>query len=109
MATFNELYKEGRQLQAAKQFEEAAAKYIEAAAVEEKTSLALMAAAQCLTELGRHADAIETAKKAVEKEPDDQFPYISLSRAYQRGGFIPEAEYAMAKGSEVAYRQRQGG
>jgi predicted Zn-dependent protease len=68
-----------------------------------------MAATQCYTELGMHMEAIETAKKAVEKEPEDQFPYISLSRAYQRGGFIPEAEYAMAKGNEVAYKQRQGG
>jgi tetratricopeptide (TPR) repeat protein len=102
--TFKDLYKAARDLQLAQEYETAAAKFLEAAELEEKTSTALLAAAQCYTELGRHQDAIETAKKAVEKEPDDQFPYIALSRAYQRGGFIPEAEYAMAKGNEVAWR-----
>jgi tetratricopeptide (TPR) repeat protein len=108
MATFVENFREGRRLQNEKKYEEALVKLAEAAALEEKTSTALQAMVQCCTELGRHQEAIETAKKAVEKEPNDQFVYISLSRAYQRGGFIPEAEYAMAQGQQVAYRARQG-
>jgi tetratricopeptide (TPR) repeat protein len=107
MATFREVFREGRQLQANKEFDKAIEKLTEAAGLEEKTSTALQALAQCYTELGRHQEAIDTAKKAVEREPDDQFSYISLSRAYQRGGFIPEAEYAMAQGQQAAWRAKQ--
>jgi tetratricopeptide (TPR) repeat protein len=107
MATFKEIFREGRQLQVNKDFEGALAKLREASELEEKTSTALQAMAQCYTELGRHQEAIDIAKKAVEREPDDQFSYISLSRAYQRGGFIPEAEYAMAQGQQAAWRAKQ--
>jgi tetratricopeptide (TPR) repeat protein len=107
MATFKDAFREGRQLQASKEFEAAIEKFRAAAELEEKISTALQAMAQCYTELGRHQEAIESAKKAVEKEPDDQFSYISLSRAYQRGGFIPEAEYAMAQGQQAAWRSKQ--
>src|SRR5687767_4430729 len=107
MATFKELFREGRQLQVNKYFDSALAKLQAAADVEEKTSTALQAMPQCYTELGRHEEAIEVAKKAVEKEPDDQCSYISLSRAYQRGGFMPEAEYAMAQGQQAAWRGKQ--
>jgi tetratricopeptide (TPR) repeat protein len=107
MAIFRDLFREGRQLQANKDFDAALEKLRQASELEEKTSTALQALAQCYTELGRHQEAIEIAKKAVEKEPDDQFSYISLSRAYQRGGFIPEAEYAMAQGQQAAWRAKQ--
>jgi len=107
MATFKDLFREGRQLQVNKDFEAAIEKLSAASELEEKTSTALQALAQCYTELGRHQDAIDAAKKAVEKEPNDQFSYISLSRAYQRGGFIPEAEYAMAQGQQAAWRAKQ--
>jgi tetratricopeptide (TPR) repeat protein len=107
MATFRDVFREGRQLQASKNYEAAIDKLREASELEEKTSTALQALAQCYTELGRHEEAIDAAKKAVEKEPDDQFSYISLSRAYQRGGFIPEAEYAMAQGQQAAWRAKQ--
>ncbi len=108
MSSFRELFRAARQLQSEKKFEEALPKLREAAAVEEGTSTALQATAQCLTELGRHQEAIDAAKLAVEKEPNDQFSYISLSRAYQRGGFIPEAEYAMAQGQQIAWKAKGG-
>ena len=107
MATFKDLFREARQLQANKDFEAALEKLSAASELEEKTSTSLQAMAQCYTELGRHQEAIDAAKKAVEKEPNDQFSYISLSRAYQRGGFIPEAEYAMAQGQQAAWRAKQ--
>ena len=108
MSSFREAYRTGRQLQSDKKFEEALPVLESASALEEKTATALMALAQCFTELGRHQEAIDTAKKAVEKEPNDQFPYIALSRAYQRGGFIPEAEYAMAQGQQLAWKAKGG-
>jgi tetratricopeptide (TPR) repeat protein len=106
MSTFIELFRQGRQLKTEKKYEEALAPLAEAAKLEEKTSTALQAIAQCYTELGRHPEAIAAAKQAVEREPDDQFAYISLSRAYQRGGFIPEAEYAMMQGQQAAWKAK---
>ena len=104
MPTKGELYKEGVRLKDEKQFEEALAKLQEAAAQDEKETLPLHATVQCLTELGRHEEAIELAKKIITIEPDDQFSYIALSRAYQRYGMIPEAEYAMVQGQQVQQR-----
>src|SRR5262245_41402021 len=96
MATMIELYKEGSRLkneaakdkeaanleQAAAKFEQAATKLQEAAALDPKSTLPLHALVQCLTELNRHEEAIATAQKIVQQEPDDMFAYISLSRAY---------------------------
>lgn len=107
MPTFIELFKEGRKLKDEAKYDEAIAVLQQAADLEEKTSMAWQATVQCHTELGRHAEAIEVAKKCVAREPDDQFAYISLSRAYQRGGFIPEAEYAMAQGQAAMFRSQQ--
>lgn len=107
MATFNEFFLPGRKAKDEKRFEDALPLLAQAAELEPKTSIALQAMVQCLTELGRHAEAIEAAQKAVAIEPDDQFAYISLSRAYQRGGFIPEAEYAKAKSEEARWKAQQ--
>lgn len=107
MASKEDLYREGAQLKNDRKFEEAAAKFKESAALDDKFSLPLHAIVQCYTELGRHEEAIAYAKKIVELEPDDHFAYIALSRAYQRGGMIPEAEYAMMQGQQAQARAMQ--
>src|SRR5262245_5709150 len=104
MATKNELYREGRQLQNDKKYDEAVSKYQAAVAEADKYALAFHALVQCFTELGRHEEAINAAKRIIELEPDDQFSYIAISRAYQRAGMIPEAEYAMMQGQQAAFR-----
>lgn len=109
MADKLELYKEGNQLQNDKKYEEAIQKYDEAYAADQKFTVALHAKVQCLTELARHDEAIDLAKKLVELEPNDPFSHIALSRAYQRGGFIPEAEYAMMKGQQAQMRAQSSG
>lgn len=104
MPTALEVYKEGIKLKDAKDFEGAIGKLRTASELDPKNTLPLHALVQCYTELNRHDEAIATAKKIVELEPDDQFAYIGLSRAYQRGGFIPEAEYAMMQGQQAQMR-----
>lgn len=104
MADKKQLYKEGNQLQNEKKFEEAIAKYDAAYALDEKFTVAIHAKVQCLTELNRHDEAIAAAKRLVQLEPDDQFSHIALSRAYQRAGFIPEAEHAMMMGQQAQMR-----
>ena len=102
MPTQDEVYKEGVKLKDEKKYEEAVAKLQEAAAMDEKNTLPLHAMAQCHTELAQHEAAIALAQKIVQIEPDDQFSYIALSRALQRNGQIPEAEYAMMQGQQAA-------
>lgn len=111
MATMIELYKQGVKLkdEALREkdqgkFEQALALLTEAVALDDSVTLPLHAMVQCLTELGRHDEAVAVAQKIVQKEPDDMFAYISLSRAYQRGGKIPEAEYAMMQGQQAQMR-----
>lgn len=99
-----ELYKEGVKLKEAKDYEGAVAKLSESIQLDPKYTLPYHAIVQCFTELGRHTEAIETAKKIVELEPNDQFSYIALSRAYVRDGKIPEAEYAMMQGQQAQMR-----
>jgi tetratricopeptide (TPR) repeat protein len=104
MPTQDELYKEGVKLKDEAKYEEALARLDEAAGMDATNSLPLHAMVQCLTELARHEEAIATAKRIIEIEPDDQFSYIAISRAYQRAGMIPEAEMAMMQGQQAAMR-----
>lgn len=107
MATKIELYREGVKLKDAKEFAPAIEKFKEALALDEKFTMPLHAMVQCYTELGNHEEAIRVATQIVQIEPDDQFSYISLSRAYQRGGLIPEAEMAMMQGQQAQIRAQQ--
>ena len=107
MSTKNELYKEGIKLKGDKKYEEALAKFQASAQMDESFTVPLHAAVQCLTELDRHEEAIAMAKQLVEKEPNDHFAYIALSRACQRAGRVPEAEQAMMMGQQAQYRAAQ--
>jgi tetratricopeptide (TPR) repeat protein len=98
------LYKEGVKLKDAKDFDAAIVKLKEASEADPKFTMPLHAMAQVYTLLQRHEEAIATAKRIVEIEPDDQFSYIALSRAYQPAGMIPEAEYAMMQGQQALAR-----
>ncbi len=98
------LYREGVKLKDEKKYEEALAKLDASLAVDPNLVVAFHARVQCLTELGRHPEAIEMAQKIVVAEPDDYFAYIALTRAFQRAGMIPQAEMAMMQGNEAKMR-----
>ena len=104
MADAKSLFLEGKKLKETSQFEPAVAKFEECLAADDKFVYALHAIVQCLTELNRHDEAISYGKRLVELEPDDYFSYISMSRAYQRAGMIPEAEDMLAMGQQVQAR-----
>ena len=108
MATADQLYKEGQALFNQKKYDEALAKYREAHEADKDDVIPMHAMVQAYTELERHEEAIEMAKKLTEIEPDDHFAFIGLSRAYQRAGMIPEAEMAMAQGQQVQMRAAGG-
>lgn len=106
MADAKELFLAGKKLKEEKKYEEAVEMLTACLAADEKFGLGLHAIVQCLTELGRHDEAIEYGRKLVDLEPNDNFSYIALSRAYQRAGMIPEAEHMMMMGHQVAARSR---
>lgn len=107
MATKEDLFREGSKLKNEKRFEEAIGKFNEAIALDDKFTLPMHSLVQCHTELARHEEAIKVARRIVELEPNDHFAYIALSRAYQRAGMIPEAEYAMMQGQQAQFRAQQ--
>ena len=60
--------------------------------------------AHCYEKLGDLDQALPSAQKAVEYNPDDFLAHTSLSMFYQRKGMIPEAEEEKA----IAAQLQQG-
>jgi len=97
MATNEELYDEADRLKDEEQLDAAVAKLEELLKQDESYALAHSALAVLFTRLKRHDEAIRHGKRVCELEPTDAFSFTALSVTYQRGGFIPEAEDAMAR------------
>jgi tetratricopeptide (TPR) repeat protein len=62
--------------------------------------------ARALQDLGRLDEAIATAKRIAEIDPDDVLAYTSLSVLYQKKGMIPEAEAEGAKARVLGWKQQ---
>lgn len=95
------LYDEAIKLKDDGNIEQAIAKMQALVEQDETYALAHSALAKMLTDSGNHPEAIKHALKVTELEPNDPFSFTALSVTYQRGGFIPEAEDAMAKARMV--------
>jgi Flp pilus assembly protein TadD len=99
-----ERYEAAERLKAAGDLEAAVAALEAVVADHPDFALAHSALAAWCTRLERHADAVRHAKRVCELEPNDPFSFTALSVACQRGGWIPEAEEALARS-----RMLQGG
>jgi Flp pilus assembly protein TadD len=99
-----ERYEAAEQLKAAGDLEAAVAALEAVVADHPDFALAHSALAAWCTRLERHADAVRHARRVCELEPNDPFSFTALSVACQRGGWIPEAEEALARS-----RMLQGG
>ncbi len=99
-----ERYEAAERLKAAGDLEAAVAALEEVVADHPDFALAHSALAAWCTRLERHADAVRHARRVCELEPNDPFSFTALSVACQRGGWIPEAEEALARS-----RMLQGG
>jgi len=64
---------------------------------------------RALQDLGRLDEAIATAKRIAEVDPDDVLAYTSLSVLYQKKGMIPEAEAEGAKARVLGWKQQLKG
>ena len=68
-------------------------------------SSSLLAKSTCLSNLGRHPEAIELAKRVIELEPDEPLGYTSLSMFHMRNEQIEEAEKVQAKARMVGWKK----
>lgn len=101
MSTPANLYDEAVKIYESGDIEKAVEKLNEVLAIDENYVLALSALGVYYQKLGKFDEAIASATKVTELEPDDNFSFIQLSVICQRCGRIPEAEDAMAKAHAV--------
>jgi tetratricopeptide (TPR) repeat protein len=86
--------------------EEAVAAYRESLAIDPTFTEAMHGLARALQDLQRYDEAIETAQKITELDPDDVLAHTSLSVLYQKKGMIPEAEAEGAKARVLGWKQQ---
>ncbi len=101
MAENETLYDEAIRLKDEGHIDQAIAKMQELIAQDETYALAHSALAKLLTDTGNHPEAVKHAVRVTELEPNDAFSFTALSVTYQRGGFIQEAEDAMARARTI--------
>src|SRR3972149_5201738 len=102
MPTADQLYDEAIDLQQAGKLDEAVSKLEQLIVSFPDYALAHAGLSVFYGKLGRHAEAVEHARKVCQLESDDPFSYMSLSMICQRAGLIPEAEAAM---NEALHKQ----
>lgn len=102
MSTADQLYDEAIEIQQAGKLDEAISKLEELIVAHPDYALAHAGLSVFYGKMGRHAEAVEHARKVCELESNDPFSYMALSLTCQRAGFIPEAEEAM---NEALHRQ----
>lgn len=97
MPTPNELYDQAVDLRDAGDKDTAVAKLREAIQIDPDHTLSHGLLARLCADLGLSDEAIQSALRVAELEPEDAFSFTALSVIFQRCGRIPEAEAAMAQ------------
>ncbi|HJW70772.1 MAG TPA: tetratricopeptide repeat protein [Candidatus Binatia bacterium] len=101
-----ELYDQAVDLIAEGNTDEAVNRYRDAIALDADFADAWQGIALALNDLGRHAEAIESAKRLCELTPDDVLAHTTLSRMYQAANMIPEAEAAGAQARVLDWKRQ---
>jgi tetratricopeptide (TPR) repeat protein len=89
--------------------ERAVKEYQESLASDPTFTEAMHGLSRALQDLGRLDEAIATAKRIAEIDPDDVLAYTSLSVLYQKKGMISEAEAEGAKARVLGWKQQLKG
>ncbi len=108
MPTREELFERAVGLYAQTKFEEAALAYRAVLEADPRYTEALHGLAMSCFQLHRYDEAIDTAKKILEIDPDDAFAHTGLSMFYQRKGMISEAEKEQAEARVAGWRRQLG-
>ena len=96
-------------LMAEGQPENAVAAYQESLAADPNFTEAMHGLARALQDLGRYDEAIATAQRIADLDPDDVLAHTSLSVLYQKKGMIAEAEAEGAKARVLGWKQQLKG
>ena len=86
--------------------ERALAEYEKSLAADPTFTEAMHGMARALQDLNRLDEAIATAKRIAELDPDDVLAHTSLSVLYQKKGMIPEAEAEANKARILGWKQQ---
>jgi len=101
-----DLYDAALDLMADGKLEESVKAYRESLAADPGFTEAMHGLARALQDLQRYDEAIATAQKIAELDPDDVLAHTSLSVLYQKKGMIPEAEAEAAKARVLGWKQQ---
>ena len=80
--------------------------YRKSVAADPSFTEALHGMARTLQDLDRLDEAIETANRIAEIDPDDILAHTSLSVLYQKKGMVPEAEAEANKARVLGWKQQ---
>lgn len=100
------IYREGFRHFVEQRYEEAAASYRQAIALDPRLAIAWNGLAMALKAKGDLDGAIEAARQLVALEPGEPLGHTSLSIFYQAKGMMPEAEEEKATAARLALRKR---
>ncbi len=108
MPTNEEMYDAAIELQQAGKLEDAVGKLQQLVQQDDSYGLAHAALSKFYSDLSRHDEAVEHARKVCELEPKDPFSYVAMSMICQKADRISEAEQALME-ARRAQQQSQGG
>jgi tetratricopeptide (TPR) repeat protein len=86
--------------------DEALAEYNAALSLDPKFADALHGLAQAYYAREDFDNAIASARRILEIDPDDVLAWTTISRSYQRKGMVPEAEDAAGKARVLGWKQQ---
>jgi tetratricopeptide (TPR) repeat protein len=90
-----QLYTQGFQAFAKRDYDRAIELFQQALALDPEYALALQNLAEAHCQKGDYDQAVESIRKVIELQPNNVLAHTALSRYYQKKGMIPEAEYEM--------------
>lgn len=97
MATIEEMYDEAIELQQRGEIEQAVDKLNELLKEDPDYALAYAALGVFYGKLERHDEAVSSARKVCELEPQDPFSFVAMSLVCQKADRMAEAEQALAQ------------
>lgn len=105
MPTKEEYFEQGVMAQAEQRYEDAITAYLKALEADPNYSDCLHGLGMAYMYAGQLENAIATAKRLIEIDPNDILAHTSLSMFYQRKGMIAEAEQEGAVAKMLSWKQ----
>lgn len=102
MSDKDTFYNQGLTLFGEGKYQEAIDTYLKAAEVDPEDGEVYLAISMSYDRMADLDNALDYARKAVDRMPREPLAYTNLSRIFQKKGMVPEAEEAMAMSKQLA-------